>query len=308
MSDPLSRAAVAFLDLLANPRRPDDLDALAEAVRGKIVLVTGASFGIGAASAKLLGRAGATVLLAARTAERLEAVAADITEAGGIAYAYPADLADPVAAEALAGTIIAEHGHLDVLVSNAGKSIRRSVDRQYDRFHDFERTTAINYLGPVRLVLALLPSMRERGDGLLVNVSTMGVKMPPSPRWGAYTASKSAFDVWLRSIAPEIAPDGVHVSAIYMTLVHTRMSAPTAILRKLPGMRSHQAAWLVARAVQYRERSIGPWWLLPAELSGVLLGGPLNWGLSKLYALSGDGSSTGGHTPRALHDGAGSRP
>lgn len=98
------------------------------------------------------------------------------------------------------------------------------------------------------------------------------------------------------------------VSSIYMTLVHTRMSAPTAILRKMPGMRSHQAAWLVARAIMQRERSIGPWWLLPAELTGVVLGGPLSWGMGKLYGLSADSPSPDGRAQRALHDGAGSRP
>jgi NAD(P)-dependent dehydrogenase (short-subunit alcohol dehydrogenase family) len=307
MADPLTKVAAKLIDALVNPRRPSDLDELTRAVKGKVVLVTGASFGIGAATARLLGRAGATVLLAARTAERLEAVAADITAAGGRAYVYPADLADPIAAEALAGTIIAEHGHVDVLVSNAGKSIRRAVDQQYDRFHDFERTTAINYLGPVRLLLALLPSMRERGEGLIVNVSTMGVKMPPSPRWGAYSASKTAFDVWLRSIAPEIAPDGVDVSTIYMTLVHTRMSAPTPVLRQMPGMRSHEAAWLIARAILQRERAIGPWWLTPAELAGVALGGPLNWVLGQAFRLSTESSAAQDDAQRALQNGAGSR-
>lgn len=301
MFTPLTKALVALGDVLVNPRRPSDLGELARAVEGKKVLVTGASYGVGAATARLLGRAGATVLLAARTTERLEAIAEEITVSGGRAYVYPCDLADPVAAEALAGTILAEHGHVDVVVSNAGKSIRRSVDTQYDRFHDFERTIGVNYLGPVQLLLALLPSMRARGDGLIVNVSTLGVVLEPAPRWGAYIASKAAFDTWLRSIAPEIKPDGVAVSTIYAGVIYTRMSAPTPVLRKIPGLRSAEAAWLVARAIMHRERAIGPWWMEAAELTGTVLRGPVSWGMGMLYRLTSDIPGAVTTSPESSH-------
>ncbi|WP_083982229.1 SDR family NAD(P)-dependent oxidoreductase [Actinomadura hibisca] len=253
------------LDLLLNPSwtvRERDLE---QAVRGRTVLVTGASHGLGAAVAESLGRAGARVLLVARSADRLEEVAGRIREAGGQAHAHPADLCDPAAVEKLAAELLAAHGRIDVLVSNAGKSLRRSVALQTDRFHDFTRTIGVNYLGPVRLVLALLPSMREHG-GHIVNVSTIGVRIFPGPRWGAYQASKGAFDVWLRSVAPEIRRDGVRVTTLYMALIYTRMSAPTPIMRRLPGLAPDQAAGIVHRAIIDRPRSIGPWWVGPAEL------------------------------------------
>lgn len=298
MLSTLTRAATSTVtkavNWAVNPRPGHDLADLVAAVRGKNVLVTGASYGVGAATARLLARAGATVLLAARTEERLAEIADDITASGGTAYFYCANLADPVAAEALAGTILAEHGHVDIVVSNAGKSIRRSVDLQYDRFRDFERTIGVNYLGPVRMLLALLPSMRARGQGQIINVSTIGVRLTPAPRWGAYQASKSAFDTWLRSIAPEIAHDGVAVSTFYPSLIYTRMSAPTPIMRQLPGMSSAEAAEIVGRAIVTRERAIGPWWLGPAEVGSVLLAGPVTWALGVLYRNTDDTPSANG--------------
>lgn len=288
------RAAAPVIDRLVNPARLHDDDRLWEAVSGKIVLVTGASYGVGEATARLFGKARATVLLTARTEERLAEVAAAITAAGGTAYVYPVNLADPSAAEDLAKAVLTRHGHVDIVVSNAGLSIRRSVELQYDRFHDFERTTGVNYLGPVQLLLGLLPSMRERRSGQIVNISTIGVRMPPSPRWGAYQASKAAFDTWLRSITAEIEPDGVHVSTLYLGLVYTRMSAPTPGLRQLPGLRPDEAARLVARAVVERPREIAPWWVGPAELSGVLLRKPLQWGMRLMFERSSDTRSARG--------------
>ncbi|TWD83954.1 short-subunit dehydrogenase [Kribbella amoyensis] len=259
-----------LLVALTNGRTRIPDDRLTAAVRDKVVLVTGSSYGIGEATAKRLARAGATVLLVARTADQLEAVAEEIRIAGGQAQAYPANLADPAAIEDLVARVLDDHGHVDVLVSNAGKSIRRSVADSYQRFHDIERTNAVNYLGPAKLVLALLPSMRERGSGHLVNVSTAGVRTPPLARWSAYLASKGAFDVWLRCIAQEIRPDGVTTSTVYMGLVHTRMSEPTPLLTKLPGLSPEQAADQVCAAVADRPHNITPPFVRPADALGNL--------------------------------------
>ncbi|MGC1853123.1 MAG: SDR family NAD(P)-dependent oxidoreductase, partial [Solirubrobacterales bacterium] len=245
---------------LVNPPSAIDEGELRAAVAGKTVLVTGASYGLGEATARRLGAAGATVLLTARSAERLEEIAVEIRAAGGAAHAHPADLTDIASVEALAEWVLDAHGHVDIVVSNAGKSIRRSVELSYDRFHDFERTIGINYLGPVRLLLALLPSMRARGEGHIVNVSTIGARIAPGPRWGAYQASKSAFDIWLRSVAPELRGDGVTATSVYMALIHTRMSAPTPIYRHVPGQTPEQAAATICRAIVQRPRSIAPWW------------------------------------------------
>lgn len=262
---------------LTNPRGRNDLQALTRAVRGKVVMVTGASFGIGEATARRLAAAGARVLLVARTQEKLERVADDIHRAGGQAVVYTADLSKPAEAEALAQRVLAEQGAVDILLNNAGRSIRRSIHASYDRFHDFERTMAINYLGPVQLVLGLLPSMRARGQGQIINISTWGVKMPPGAHWAAYQASKAAFDVWLRSVAVEIQADGVDVTSIYPAIVYTRMSAPTKVMHRMPGMTVEDAAHVIERAILERPADISPPWLWGLQVASVTLSKPVRW-------------------------------
>jgi NAD(P)-dependent dehydrogenase (short-subunit alcohol dehydrogenase family) len=259
------RAASEAVGWLVNPHGSVSERKLRETVAGKVVLVTGASYGIGEAAARRLASAGATVLLVARSADRLGKLSSEAAGDGGRAQPYPMDLSDLDAVEALAAQVLDEHGHVDVVVNNAGKSIRRSIELSYDRFHDFQRTIDINYLGPVRLLLALLPSMRERGEGHLVNVSTLGVRVPPAPRWGAYQASKAAFDVFFRAVAVEAAPDGVSTTSIYMGLVRTRMSAPTPVFRYVPGLNPDQAAELVCKAIVDKPTVISPWWVGAAE-------------------------------------------
>src|SRR5690348_7976069 len=149
---------------------------LASPVAGRVVLVTGASSGVGEATAKLVAARGASVVLIARRADELARVVDEIQDAGGQASAYPCDLTDGDAVEATVAKILADRGHVDMLVNNAGRSIRRSLELSYDRMHDFERTMAINYFGPVRLTLALLPSMRAQKFGHVVNVVTWGVQ------------------------------------------------------------------------------------------------------------------------------------
>ncbi|GAA3115236.1 NAD(P)-dependent dehydrogenase (short-subunit alcohol dehydrogenase family) [Kribbella aluminosa] len=264
-------------------------ERLAAAVHGKVVLVTGSSYGIGEATARRLAAAGATVLLVARTEEQLQVVADEIRTGGGSAYVYPANLADPGAVEELVRTVLAEHGRVDVLVNNAGKSIRRSIADTYQRFHDIERTNAVNYLGPAKLVLELLPSMRERQSGHIVNVSTAGVRTPPMARWSAYLASKSAFDVWLRCVAQEVRGDGVTTSTVYMGLVHTRMSEPTPLLNKLPGLSPEQAADQVCTAVAERPHNITPPFVRPADAMGNLLRVPTDRLLEQYFRRTGGG-------------------
>ncbi|MGZ4562869.1 MAG: SDR family NAD(P)-dependent oxidoreductase [Mycobacterium sp.] len=261
-------------DHLANPARVSDPDKLRSAVTGKTVLVTGASYGIGEATARRLAAAGATVLAVARSEQRLGDLAASINAAGGRAAAYPPDLTDEAAVSALTKEITEQHGAVDIVVSNAGKSLRRSLHHQYDRPHDFQRTIDINYLGPIWLLLGLLPAMRESGRGHIVNVSSVGVRVVPGPQWGAYQASKGAFDRWLRSVAPELHADGVDVTTVYFALVRTRMIEPTPMLGRLPGLSADQAADAIAKAVIERPRSNEPPWVFPAELASVLLAGP----------------------------------
>ncbi|OBJ77297.1 epimerase [Mycobacterium gordonae] len=276
---------------LANPARESDPDKLRDAVSGKTVLVTGASYGIGEATARKLAAAGAKMLIVARSADRLEDVAASINTGGGQAVVYPTDLSDEAAVSELTKQITENHGPLDIIVSNAGKSLRRSLHEQYDRPHDFQRTIDINYLGPIWLLLGLLPAMRENGRGHLVNVSSVGVRVVPGPQWGAYQASKGAFDRWLRSVAPELHVDGIDVSTIYFALVRTRMIEPTPVLGRLPGLTPDEAAEAVAKVIIERPRTNEPPWVWPAEIASVLLAGPAEraarlW-YSRFFAESG---------------------
>ncbi len=289
--------AAKAIDKLANPGQVCDPDKLRGAVSGKTVLVTGASYGVGEATARSLAAAGAAVLVVARSADRLDGLVAAISAGGGKAVAYPTDLTDEAAVAALAKQITEDHGPLDILVSNAGKSIRRSLHHQYDRPHDFQRTIDINYLAPVRLFLGVLPAMREHGGGHIVNISSVAVRVPPGPQWGAYQASKGAFDRWLRSVAPELHADGVDVTSIYFGLVRTRMIEPTPLLGKLPGLDPDQAADVVAKAIIERPRTIAPPWVWPVELASVLLTGPADraarlW-FRRFFTDSGSGRRVG---------------
>jgi NAD(P)-dependent dehydrogenase (short-subunit alcohol dehydrogenase family) len=246
-------------------------------VAGKVVLLTGASFGIGEALARRLGEAGAIVLLAARSQEKLQGLAREITQAGGRAETIPLDLTDPLQIAAQAEAIQQRHGSVDIVIHNAGKSIRRSLSRSLHRPHDFQRCMATNYLGPVQLQLALLPAMLARGSGHIIGVSTVGVRLPPAPRWAAYLSSKAAFDVWLGSAAPELRRSGIATTSVYLGLVHTRMSAPTPSLRRMPGQSADGAAKVLCRALIRRPRRCGPWWLGPVSALAWPLATPLEW-------------------------------
>jgi acyl-CoA synthetase (AMP-forming)/AMP-acid ligase II/NAD(P)-dependent dehydrogenase (short-subunit alcohol dehydrogenase family) len=239
-------------------------EKLRAAVDSRTVLITGASSGVGEASARRLARAGATVLLVARRAELLEQIAEEIRSDDGCAFAYPCDMADTEAVGELVERVLRDHGHVDIVVSNAGLSIRRWISESYGRFHDFERTINVNYLGPVRLLVGLLPSMRERGSGHIVYVSTVGVDFPPL-RWSAYIASKAAFEVWLAGVAPEVRADGVTATSIHMQLVRSPMLGPFQVWDYVPGMSTEEAAGIVGRAIATRPRTISPIW---ARLGG----------------------------------------
>lgn len=275
-----------FVNRLVNPHHSVDDATLRRAVEGRVVVVTGASHGIGRAVATRLCGAGAEVVMVARSAELLDEIAAEL---GSHAHALVCDLTDEADVARLVTAIGERFGQVDVVVSNAGKSIRRSLADSYERMHDFTRTMGVNYLGPVQLLLGLLPAMRARGSGHIVNVSTMGVLIPPAPEWSAYLSSKAAFDVWLRSAATEIADDGVTVSSIYMGLVHTRMSAP-GDFEGVPGLKPDQAADVVCHAIVEHPRVVAPWWARAAGAFGSVARGPSE-GLARRYGRRIGGNS-----------------
>jgi NAD(P)-dependent dehydrogenase (short-subunit alcohol dehydrogenase family) len=221
---------------------------LSAAVRGKVVLITGASSGIGKATAVKAADAGATVLLVARSVDKLEETKQEIEAGGGIAHIHRCDLADIEDIERMAEEVLTYHGRVDILVNNAGRSIRRSVGLAYDRFHDYERTIQLNYLGAVRLILALLPSMRAHKSGHVINISSIGTQTNP-PRFSAYVASKAALDAFGRVIASEVIDDGVHITTVHMPLVRTPMIAPTRMYDVFPAISPEEAAEMIAGAM-----------------------------------------------------------
>ncbi len=229
--------------------------SLSGAISGKIVMITGASSGIGQSAAVKCGVAGATVLLVARSVDKLEAAKAEIEEAGGKAEICPCDLSDVDDIERMANEVLAKHGHVDVLVNNAGRSIRRSVALSYDRFHDYERTMQLNYFGSLKLVLTLLPRMRERKSGHIINISSIGVQTN-TPRFSAYVASKAAFDAFSRVIASEIIDDKVNITAIYMPLVRTPMIAPTKMYDAFPTISPDEAAEMITGAMIRKPKKV----------------------------------------------------
>lgn len=224
-------------------------------VEGKIVLVTGASSGIGLTTAHKLADAGAHVLLLARTQETLDAVKTDIVARGGQASVYACDLNDLEAIDRVSAQILADIGHIDILINNAGRSIRRAVHESFDRFHDFERTMQLNYFGSVRLIMNLLPKMMLRRQGHIVNISSIGV-LANATRFSAYVASKAALDAFSRCLSAEVHSHNIAISSIYMPLVRTPMIAPTKMYNYVPTLSPEQAADLVAYAIVKRPKKI----------------------------------------------------
>jgi short-subunit dehydrogenase len=218
-------------------------------------MVTGASSGIGAATARAVAERGGTVLLVARRDDQLAAVRAGIEAAGGTAYSHACDLTDGPAVDDLVARVLAEHGAVDMLVNNAGRSIRRSLELSYDRMHDFERTMAINYFGPVRLMLGLLPAMRAQRFGHVVNVLSWGVQIK-APRFSAYLASKTALDTWSRIAGRETYADNVTFTNVRLSLVRTEMIRETHVYRRSRAKTTEQAAEVIVRALEDRPLTI----------------------------------------------------
>jgi NAD(P)-dependent dehydrogenase (short-subunit alcohol dehydrogenase family) len=225
------------------------------AVNGRTVVITGASSGIGRAAALKIAGAGGVPILVARSVDKLEEAKKEIEDGGGSAYTYSCDLSDADAIDGLVQQLLSDHARIDMLVNNAGRSIRRSVALSYDRFHDFERTIDLNYLGPVKLMLGLLPHMRDQGGGHVVNVSSIGVQTNP-PRFSAYVASKAALDAWTRVVSSETIGDGVTFTTIHMPLVRTPMIAPTKIYDSFPTISPDEAADLICEAIRTKPKQI----------------------------------------------------
>lgn len=218
--------------------------SLRGAIAGKVVMVTGASDGIGEQVALDAAAAGAHVLLVSRTRAKLETVRDRIVEEGGIAHVHPCDISDLEDIDRMVAEVVEEHGGIDILVNNAGRSIRRSVKLSYERFHDFERTMQLNYFGAIRMIIGFMPSMIARGGAHVINVSSIGVQTG-APRFSAYVASKAALDAFTRVIGSEVIDDGIHFTTVYMPLVRTKMIAPTGIYQHFPAISPEEASAMI---------------------------------------------------------------
>jgi NAD(P)-dependent dehydrogenase (short-subunit alcohol dehydrogenase family) len=225
------------------------------AVNGKTVIITGASSGIGKAAALKIARAGGIPILVARNEEKLQETKQEIENHGGTAYTYSCDIADSESVDRFFEQVFDDHAAIDMLINNAGRSIRRSVRLSYDRFHDYERTIQLNYLGAIRMIMKLLPHMSERKTGHVVNVSSIGVQTSP-PRFSAYVASKAALDAFTRVVSSETIGDNVTFTTIHMPLVRTPMIAPTKIYDSFPTISPDEAADLICEAIRAKPKQI----------------------------------------------------
>jgi NAD(P)-dependent dehydrogenase (short-subunit alcohol dehydrogenase family) len=217
-------------------------------VENKVVVITGGSSGIGKATAMKVAEAGAHVVIVARGIEELHATRDEIIAAGGKCSAYPCDLTDMASCDQLVAWVLKEHKHVDVLVNNAGRSIRRAVAASYDRFHDYERTMQLNYFGCLRLILGFLPSMSQRHRGHIINISSIGV-LASSPRFSAYVASKAALDAFSRCAQSEFSGKNIAFTTVNMPLVKTPMIAPTKMYDSVPTLTPEEAADMVVKAI-----------------------------------------------------------
>jgi thioester reductase-like protein len=267
---------------------------LGEAIRGKRILITGASSGIGRATALKVAAAGGIPLLVARNVEKLEAARAEIVAAGGVAYVYAADISDIEEIDRLIERVRDDHRSVDMLVNNAGRSIRRSIALSYDRFHDFERTMQLNYFGAIRLIIGLLGDMRERGFGHIVNISSIGVQTNP-PRFSAYVASKAALDAFTRVVASETIGDGVTFTTIHMPLVRTPMIAPTKMYDAFPAITSDQAGDMICEALRKRPKHMGTRLGTVGEVAYALSPKAVDRILHLAYRVFPDSAASRGH-------------
>jgi short-subunit dehydrogenase len=267
---------------------------LDDAVDGTITLITGGSSGIGEAAAKKIAEAGGEVVLVARTQENLEKVAAEIRAIrGGTAHVYPCDLSDMDAIAAMADKVLADLGGVDILINNAGRSIRRSLALSYDRIHDYQRTMQLNYLGAVQLILKFIPGMRERGLGQIINVSSVGVQTR-APRFGAYIASKAALDSLCDALQAEVVSDDIKFTTVHMALVRTPMISPTKMYDKFPALTPDQAAGVITDAIVHRPRRASSPFGQLAAVADAVNPAVMDRVRSRAFGMFGDSSAAKG--------------
>lgn len=245
---------------------------LSEKLYGKTILITGASFGIGKELAYQLAEINCHLILVARTEEKLLEIKQEIEKRAAKVSIFNADLRNPENMKELLDFLHQLPNGLDLLVSNAGLSIKRSITDSLDRYHDFTRTMAINYFAPVQLLLSVIPLLKKN-QGHIINISTINVLLIPIPYWAAYQASKTAFDTWFRSVASELNSMGIATSSIYLPLVRTRMIIPTKAYQKLPAMSPVYVGKIICKLITTQRKKYRPWWLIFGQFASILFRG-----------------------------------
>lgn len=281
---------------------------LSDVVKGQTVIVTGGSEGIGKQVATNCVEAGAKVILVARTQEKLDAAQAELSANGGDVHTYSCDLTDMEACDAVIDKILDDHGHVDVLVNNAGRSIRRSLKLTYDRFHDFERVMQVNYFSAVRLAMRLMPSMTERKSGHIVNISSIVALGFGSPRFSSYVASKTALDAWSNTAAIEYAKDKISFTNIHMPLVRTKMIEATTQYQNVNVLNVNQAGRLVDQAIINKPREINTFTGTFMRHLGVYAPDLNKLILSTLYQMTDDSEAAKAAASKAAVEAAAKQP
>ncbi len=272
--------------LLFIPIKKIDESKFCSKIKGKTILITGASFGIGEAIAKELAKCEVNLILVARTKEKLELLKKAIENNGQAKVDFfCVDLYDLNQVEDLILIIDAKQIKVDVFISNAGKSIKRSILQSTHRFHDFKRTMAVNFFSPVQLMLYFIEKMKKSG-GHLINISAINVLFEPVVEWSAYQASKTAFDQWFRTVSPEINLYGIRTSTLYLPLVKTRMIKPTKEYKSMPAMKPEHIAEIIKKIIYRKRRVYKPWWTIFAKLFITVFGRFINKKLAKKISSS----------------------
>lgn len=289
-SKPAATSAVATV---AKVIRSDSASRLRKEVRNKVVVVTGASSGIGEHCAIKLAAAGAKVILVARTPEKLQDVVSRIQGDGGKAFAYACDISNLEDCDKFCKLVLEQHGHVDILINNAGRSIRRSVEASFERFHDFERTMQLNFFGALRLIFGFAPTMLQRKKGHIINISSIGVLASP-PRFSAYIASKAALDAFSWCAASEFSDSNVRFTTINMPLVRTAMISPTRLYDAFPALSPGEAADIVMKAVIEKPKRIATGLGLLGAMAQALTPGISEFVLNQAFHLFPDSPAAHG--------------
>lgn len=261
----------SFIESVLFPPRFINAIRQERAIAGKTILITGASRGIGEATARLIASSECHLILVSRSEDKLKEVAAACRTLGAKVDVLAVDLRAAEAVTLLLDFVRSLALTIDIFISNAGKSIHRPLLHSLDRYHDVTRTQALNYEAPVRLMLSLLPELIAN-RGQLINVSAANVLLPPAPHWSAYQGSKAAMDGWFRSASPELGAQGVRATTLYFPLVRTEMIAPTKAYDRVPALSPEGAARLIVSTIIHRRRSWQPWWIAPARCLSLLMG------------------------------------